>query len=315
MSPPNLEHLEHTTGGAKNPTALVSALRQLTRRTSAPSGAVVSTSDLSTPFVRSAEEEGGLVDALREAAREQGNEVVARADAFWLVACIRARKGDVGRAMALADNYLKWRLGLGADSKDLAQSQQLRAQLERRLVFVPGHVDRDGRPVLNVRLRYQDPSKFSAMDTARTLSFVVEWLLRKYPAAQTHGIVIVNDLRGVTLRNLDLRLPSVLQQAFSKTLPVRVAAINVINPPFLLKAVVGLFASVFSQKLKLRVRFFSKGDEEKLYQLIEPSHLVDDIGMGGTETWTDQMHREWIRTMEQDCHTWPACTLVPVAES
>lgn len=308
----NLENISH---GAKNPTAVMDAFRSISAEPSSDSHAQVSKNDLSAPFVRPSSEEAALVASLRDAALAKSDISVAHADDFWLLACIRARKGDIPRAMALAHNYIQWRLSLRSEQMNLAQSPKMRAQLERRIVFVTGDTDRSGRPIVNVRMRNQDPSAFAAIDTTRTLSFVLEWTLRTYPAAQTHGVVIVNDFAGVTLRNLDLRLPAVIQRAFSRTIPVRVAALNVINPPLFMKVIFVIAGAVLSQKLKARVSLFSKGDESRLEQLIEKEHIMEDLGMGGTAQWTDEMHRDWIDRMQRDCQTWAPCTSYIVDDS
>lgn len=305
----DVSKLSHTTNGAEGASNVVEAIRSIAQEDpSSDARATVSKADLSAPFIRTPAEESSLVSSLRDDALAAGNGLVAHADQFWLLACVRARKGDIQRALALADNYLKWRVSIGSDEFNVAKSEKMRMQLERCILFVAGNTDREGRPVLNLRLRNQDPSTFAAVDTTRMISFVLEWTLRTYPAAQTHGVVIVNDFADVSFRNLDIRLPGVLRKAFSSTVPVRLASINVVNPPGFFKVIFAIVAPILSMKFKARIRQFSSNNQERFSELFSADQIMKDTGMGGTAEWTEEMHQDWIERMVKDCQTWGPVT-------
>lgn len=306
----DLPSLSSTTSGAGTGAKLLRAVRALGPASGGDARAAVSAADISTPFVVPAAEEDALVRALRAAARAAGSPPVETADDFWLRACVRARKGDVARALPLADNYLQWRASVRAGAVNAATSETMRSQLRSGFVFAPGNVDREGRPVLNLRMRKQDPGRFSAADTTRMISFVLEWMLRTFPAAQTHGIVIVNDLSCVSYGNLDVRMPGVLQKAFSRTVPVRLASINMVNPPGFFRALFALISPILSAKFKARVRMFPRGNADAFQELFERTEIMTDLGMGGTAEWTEEMHKRWVESLVEDCQTWgPAVTL------
>lgn len=175
-------------------------------------------------------------------------------------------------------------------------------------MIVAGNVDKQGRPVVSVRMRNQDPGTFSALDTTRTLAFIIEWTLRTYPDAQKKGIVLINDLRGVGFKNVDLRIPRELSRAFTQVIPVRVAQINLVNPPMFLKALFSFFSSFLSTKLKARVALFGKGDEARFHQLFDRHETMEDLGMNGTLKRSVDDHKTWIDAMARDCKTWPRST-------
>lgn len=304
----NTSELSSTSGGAKATNSLISTFRSLNAEPEAPTIADVTLSDLSTPFVRTPEEEALLISQLKSLATEESEPQVANADEFWLLACIRARKGDVTRALALAKNCLKWRESVNADGIKLNNCEQMKKQLETGMVFVSGNKNRLGQVILDIRLGKQDPARFSALDTTRMISFVLEWVLRTYPEAQTHGIVVVNNMKGVSLGNLDLRMPGVLQKAFSRNMPVRVSSVNICNPPWFIRMVLSLAAKVFSKKLKARVRVYGKGDAVKMEEMFEKDSIMIDLDMGGTAVWTDDMREKWINKMMTDCQQWPPST-------
>lgn len=302
----DVKQLESTSAGAENTANVITAFTSLGKSdTTGDNRAAVTAADISSPFVLPEAEETRLVAALRAAADAASNPAVARADRFWLLAAIRARKGDVPRALALAANYVQWRASIGADHLNLAKSEKMRAQLRRRIIFVAGNADREGRPIFNVRLRNQDPSSFAAVDSVRMISFVLEWTLRTFPAAQTHGVIMLNDMAGVGLHNLDLRMPGIMQKAFSKTVPVRLSAFNMVHPPLFFRVVFPLVKNILSHKMKARIRIFPAGEEHRLHEFVAPDQLPDDIqGADGTFSWTTEQHEAWIQRMIDDCQTW-----------
>lgn len=306
----NTRNLESTSTGAGNTVQIASALLNAGKTDkTGDNRAAVTQADISTPFQISPAEEASLITELRQAAQAANNLAVAQADDFWLLASLRARKGNVERALALASNYVEWRASISADELNAARSEKMRIQLARKIIFVGGNTDRDGRPVLNIRLRNQDPSTFAAIDTTRMINFVLEWTLRTYPAAQTHGVVFVSDMSGVGLRNLDLRIPGILQKALSKTVPVRLAALYIMHAPIFMRAVFTLFQSVLSKKLKARIRLFGNGDVDRFADIFENDQVADDIdGMEGEFCWSDAQHQAWVNRMVEDCETWGPVT-------
>lgn len=115
------------------------------------------------------------------------------------------------------------------ESNTPANSEQMRKIMEDDLFICAGNESHDGRPVLALRYKYFNPRKYSALDAARAFAFIVEWMSRMYPKAQTHGIVVVEDVAGFSFKSFDLRLISFLENSFTKTLP------HVTNPGFFIK--------------------------------------------------------------------------------
>jgi CRAL/TRIO domain len=152
-------------------------------------------------------------------------------DPFHIESALLARKGDVPRALALARNYAAWRIRVNVDSANPVACLKMREQLKTGILISPGTRDKLGRAVLYLRMRFAEPDKFSAYDTVRLAAFVMEWTVRKYPCARTHGVVFFQDGREIRLRNMDMRVPGELRAAFEKTLPIRIGSISMLNPP------------------------------------------------------------------------------------
>lgn len=266
----------------------------------------------SAPFEISAEETERLVTEMRKLAREKGNKLVEHADEFWLLATLRARKGDVKRSVALASNYLEWRQKVDYDGNTPASSGTMKEIMEAGLFVLAGNKSRDGRPVLTVRYRFFNPRRYSALDTARAFAYIVEWMLHTYPTSQTHGVVVVEDVAGFSFKNFDLRLVSFMEKAFTSIMPMRISALHIANPGLVIRSMFAIFSAFFSDKIKARIRLFGKGDEDKFAEFFERDQILDFLNLGGTLPWTDAQQAEVTLKLITDSARWgPASTYLP----
>lgn len=314
----DVQSLEGTTKKSKvGLSAVADTLRQMKHddATASPmsrQSTITAADNTSVPFKLSEAEEQELENGMRRTASETGNALVANADSFWLRACLRARKGDVQRANALALNYLKWR-------RDVKYSRHVRGGLSPAVhdmlstgaFIVAGNHSRDGRPVLMVRYRYFNPRRFAAVDVARALGAVVEFMLREYPLSQSHGIVVLDDTAGLNFSNFDLRVFRFLEKAFAQVLPLRIAAIHVVNPGWVVRAIFNLVSGFMSRKIKARIMICDAGDVNKIQKSFEPQHIPKFINLGGTMPWTDEHQRQFIQRLSEMCVTWPASSSHP----
>lgn len=308
--------MESTSSGTSGLNVAVKVVRQLQKESSSNPqdnlSRVTASDNTSIPFELTAEEEARLLCEMRSLASENNKPHVAQADTFWLAAALRARKGDAKRAVALAANYLEWRAKVAYDEHTPTSSPVVSEILSARLFVLAGNVSRDGRPVLTIRYRFFDPRRFSALDTVRAFGFIVEWMLRTYPMAQTHGVVVVEDAAGFSLKNFDIRLISFLEKAFSSILPVRISALHVTNPGFLVRAMFTLFSSFFSDKLKARIRLFGKGEEGKFAEFFDKKQNLAFLNLGGTMEWSPTQQDALINRLLNDSREWaPATTYKP----
>lgn len=317
----DVRSLEGTSEGNKHGVSgVVNTMRQIryedAHANKSPKKSAIREGDNSSvPFVLPSEEEDALIQRLRQAAQRAGDEDVANADEFWLRACLRVRKGDEERARALAGNYLQWRRDVRyEESMRGGLTPILQEILTSGLFCVAGNKSRGDRPVLTVRYRFFNPRKFSALDVAHALGVVVEFLLREYPTSQSHGIVVVDDTAHFTFANFDLRVIRFLEKAFSQVLPVRIAAIYVVNPGWVVKTVFNLVSGFMSRKIKARITICSSGDVAKFAQYFEPHNIQTFLNLGGTLEWSDVDQKQFADRIAQICTQWPSPSSLPTAK-
>ena len=66
---------------------------------------------------------------------------------FWRLACLRARKYDIDRAMELIRNYTAWRQRFRVEDESMLKDAKLLAFVERGVQCTHGNRDKDGRCV------------------------------------------------------------------------------------------------------------------------------------------------------------------------
>lgn len=310
--------MEGTSKGSRNPLSVArDTLRQMRRddaatSASAKQSAITAADNTSVPFTLPAAEEDALVAQVRglstggKAKKGGGSSnsssgsggatcLIADADDFWIRACLRARKGDVVRAHALLGNYLRWRHDVHYD--ETSSSDKVRTILSTGLLNVVGNVTRDGRPILTVRYRFFNPREFAAIDVARAVGVVVEYLLRTYPAAQSHGVVVMDDMVGFSFGNFDFRVVRFLERAFTQVMPMRLAAIHVVNPGWVVRTIFSLMAGIMSKKIQARVHICEANNAEKLGRWLEKSEVPEFLNLGGTRQWSPQMLAQYVDRM------------------
>ena len=197
--------------------------------------------------------------------------------------CLRGRKYEVERAAELLPNFLALCDENGVDD---APTDQLRADALSGKMVLTGAVDAKGRPLLTVRMRNHRPKESKAPDMARLLTTVIVHALRKSVDAQRFGIVLLNDMSGVSVKNVDPSVPKLFFSSVFPRLPIRLARMCIFDPPFLVGRVVLPTVLFFmSKKLRARLTAVHGRDFKALHEVFPAALLTADLG--GTLTFDE----------------------------
>lgn len=227
---------------------------------------------------------------------------------FHVDAALYTRKGDPARAAALLRAFAAWRARMGDGNPHSCAA--VAGVLQSELIASLGTRDRDGRALVWLRLRMLDSGTYTPLDIVRTAAFVLEWTVRTYPWARSHGISFLHDARGLRLGQMDTRIAREMRAAFAQTLPVRVARLTVLSPPRLLNWMIRAVMALLGSKLKARIQVLHRAAE--LAEIAGPSAVPESIGLGGTLSWTSEDHAAWVDHVIEDCKSWPGIDLSPV---
>jgi hypothetical protein len=141
------------------------------------------------------EEKAAFAELQKQGAAQ---ETFQRCKPFWQLACLRARKYRVDRALKLIDNYMNWRESHHVESKTVANDKDFDACLHDGVVAAEGNMDRHGRYIVATRIRRASPrERFTIEDKLRATHAVLEQLLIKHPIAQARGVVMIVDFSDI----------------------------------------------------------------------------------------------------------------------
>lgn len=271
-------------GGARK---IVSEMRSLDT-----SGVEVDDEQIAPTIAANSPEEQALYEQLEEALKATGNKEVCAAPEATKLMCLRGRKYDVERAAALLPKHLMLRLKLlTLGPKEKAQ---LTEDLQTHKIVYTGGKDVDGRALIWIRLRYHDPSKSKPEDMARLLMIVLLEAL-KDPDVQRAGVAIINDLNGLTLKNVHPATVKFLFKEVFPAMPVRVGRICILNPPWIVAHVIAPVVLTFMSK-KLRNRIVLLKEAGKACEQLRPYASEEQLAAehGGSlafdqDAWATQM--------------------------
>mmetsp|Transcript_1439 Transcript_1439/g.4181 ORF Transcript_1439/g.4181 Transcript_1439/m.4181 type:complete len:308 (+) Transcript_1439:209-1132(+) len=230
-------------------------------------------------------EERELLEALR--ARLKANPPPAPPSESLLQRCLRGRKFDVEKAARAVSDYqeLLKELGLDGDGGVLpganASEDRLRAHARLGFMNITGGEDLHGRSLIWIRLARHDPKVYSALDVARLIAHSLDGLLSTNARAQTRGVLLMLDMTGASIGNMDFGIPRLVLTSVLPRLPVRVGHVVGVNPLLPFRVVFPIAQALMKPKMKARIRLVQVTSEAApgaLREFFDPAQLPPELG-------------------------------------
>ena len=140
----------------------------------------------------------------------------------------------------------------------------------------PGSKDEVGRSLIWLRLRNHDKSKSGPQDMGRAVATVMLNACEDVDT-QRMGIVLLNDLSGIQLKNIHPPTAKFILGEVLPNLPIRLQRFVLYNPPWFVANVLLPIVTVFmSAKVKSRLHICKT--REELHAAINPSMLPEELG-------------------------------------
>jgi hypothetical protein len=123
--------------------------------------------------------------------------------------------------------------------------------------FLPNVESPDGPRYFITRLGCYDPSEFCVEDMNKTITMIIELMLRDDDNFAIAGAIYIFDFTGVSLSLLIQFSPVLLKKMFlvlQDSMPIRQKAIHFVNMPSIAMKLFNMFKSLLNEKSKKRVR-------------------------------------------------------------
>jgi len=192
-----------------------------------------------------------------------------------------ARKLNVERAVLMLTNNLTIRKDL--DIPVSISIEQISPKiLEAHFMFyVPKAVDKLGRNIQYLILRNVVPGNFTMVEFLTYMFYMSDLSENEHPDCLRKGVVIVEDLEGASMKNVNSNMGSVTSKNGKKVsmqdcFPGRIQAVWVINPPVIVKLLIKFAKFFVKKKLIQRVALLSKPEE--LLEHIDAENLLEEFG-------------------------------------
>jgi len=193
-----------------------------------------------------------------------------------LICFLFARKLDVDRAVTLLQNHLKWMKEHGY-TKTL-HIEQLNQELVKTMYSfsIPGNRDKEGH-----KLQYLFPARVNMKKytVKEHLDLLVWWfqtsLVRETVDSWRTGIVFIEEIKGMSLRNMDMNVGKEIMKASQDHFPMRIRKILVVNPTYMIKILLGFARLFLKKKIMERVALIEQRD---LMNIVDPDQLISHYG-------------------------------------
>ena len=207
---------------------------------------------------------------------------------FIAATCLNFRNGDVESAKERMGNYLMWRKKLFGNLKDQSCStnEKLKAQVSSFFIQVSPKRLPGGEALVYLTMMKHDPSSFSADETVCCVHFMIMNAIKQDPTLAQKGFVLVNNMAGVGLFNLDIAVPKALASAMNKSLPMRVCNMVVVSPPFVVRYMIPVVKAIVSSKMGNRIHVMDQPSDLQGHLNLSADYLP--VAVGGTVQLEDQ---------------------------
>ncbi|XP_014219784.1 clavesin-1 [Copidosoma floridanum] len=200
-------------------------------------------------------------------------------------------------ALALMRRIADFKQKHAALLDNITPSDEKYAFMEHNVINVLKHRDHKRRRVMIVNAGGKwDPSKISADQMFRLFYMVHEAAVLE-PETQVHGVVVIMDFDGLSMKQVlaltpsfSMRLLSFIQEA----MPLRLKEVHYVNQPFLFNMVWQMFKPFVKEKLKSRM-YFHGTKMKSLHAHMVPSHLPKNYG--GQLPEIDYTSADWYPTI------------------
>ena len=187
-------------------------------------------------------------EALKQMQALLADDLKALPEATQLM-CLRGRKYDPARGAETLQKLQALKLSLKWDDP----TPQLAKDLASGKIVSTGSHDEKGRAVVWLRLRYHNPKESQPEDMGRAIATVMLKACENVDT-QRNGIVLINDVTGIGLKNISPPAAKFVFGTVLPSLPIRVSRICLVRPPwFVTKVLFPIVSNFMSKKLKARI--------------------------------------------------------------
>jgi len=243
------------------------------------------------------------MDADRQAVLDASKQQLQQANVDLpesLIASLVIVKKNASAVSTTAQSYKRWANLL--DFETLAWDR-IERELKRGLFYLP-HAPFVAGPNESVTL-YVNSHAFEPRSGSRqivgTLWLLVHYLIAKSENGLTNGVSVVTQGAGISYSKFYPAIQKCLMDSLQAVLPLRVASIHIVDPPYIFQMLWGIVSGWLSEKMRNRVYVVAGSNVTKHFdKATVPTWLKGDKAVDPTQGWDDVKafyHNEFLPAM------------------
>jgi len=213
---------------------------------------------------------------------------------------LRGCKFSLERTKEKLDFHFTVRGSLPSWFADWDPREEKLAHIIRAGIYLPLQYDKHGRRVILMRNSKSDPNTMKVEDTFKVSTMVMESAMQGDVQAQIRGIVLVQDMSGMTAAHALQMNPVTVKKAmtvFMEGYPAQPKALHFINLPPVMESIFKLFESFQKEKMRKRNHVHPKGDMSRVIEDLGKEVLPKEYG--GTGPSLEDLTQYWVKKMEE----------------
>ena len=178
---------------------------------------------------------------------------------------------------------------------------ELQAILKAGMYLPLQGYDQHGRRVVLMRAANSDPSTMKKEDEFKLSTMVMELALNGDAQASICGVVLLQDMGGMTAAHALSMNPAMAKKAMTvwqDAYPTRPKALHFINMPPVIESVYKMFESFQKEKMRKRNHVHAKGDLSKMQEDLGLDILPKEYG--GTNGTVEELTKYWIEEVDRN---------------
>jgi len=222
-----------------------------------------------------------------------------RKDDDCLTEFLRGCKFSLERTKEKLDFHFSVRGHLPSWFSDWDPRQESLAHIIRAGIYLPLQYDKHGRRVILMRNGAVDPATMKVEESFKVSTMMMEAAMEGDSQAQIRGVVLLQDMEGMTTSHALQMTPVVVKKAMTvwqEGYPAQPKALHFLNLPPVMESIYKLFDSFQKEKMRKRNHIHPKGDMTKVIEDLGKEVLP--IEYGGTGPSVADLTQYWIQKME-----------------
>jgi hypothetical protein len=208
---------------------------------------------------------------------------------FMAMIMLKYRNYDLKTAKERLGNYLAWRKSLFGDLSDHAMDDSMGSLMLGGVIQTIMPPQGEGPMILFLRMRFADPSKHSTLAFVKLWHYLIIAAMKRDSEIARHGIIVINNLSGTGMGNIDRGVPAIIGPAVNNCMPIRLVSACLFNAPWIVSGIINIIKIVFSSKMQKRIHTLSDPvwfrDELKVAPALLPVELGGDYEMINGEAY------------------------------